>query len=92
MSPVTGRIEDEDYRAGNRKYYRREQYFPLQRGVLSEIPEIDENMGLDLRGSDASSLDLAQERALLDLATFDSATVWPEALPEDFFPERIMET
>ncbi len=92
MSPVTGRIEDEDYRAGNRKYYRREQYFPLQRGVLSEIPETDENMGLDLRGSDASSLDLAQERALLDLATFDSATVWPEALPEDFFPERIMET
>lgn len=88
---VTGQIADEDYRAGNRKYYRREQHFPLQRGVLSEIPEIDENMGLDLRGSDASGLDLTDESESLNRVTFDSSTVWPEALPEDFSPEEILE-
>lgn len=92
VKAVTGQIADEDYRAGNRKYYRREQYFPLQRGVLSEIPEIDENMGLDLRGSDASGLDLTDESESLNRVTFDYSTVWPEALPEDFSPEDILET
>ena len=89
---VTGQIAEEDYRAGNRKYYRREQFFPLQRGVLTEIPKPDENMGFDLRGSDASALDFAGESGLLEGATFDSSTVWPEDMPEGFSPERIMET
>lgn len=88
---VTGQIADEDYRAGNRKYYRREKYFPLQRSVLSEIPEMDENMGLDLRGSDASCLDLTDESESLNRVTFDSSTAWPEALPENFSPEEILE-
>lgn len=92
VKAVTGQIADEDYRAGNRKYYRREQYFPLQRGVLSEIPEIDENMGLDLRGSDASGLDLTDESESLNRVTFDNSTVWPETLPEDFSPEDILKT
>lgn len=91
MRAVTGQIADEDYREGNRNYFRREQYFSLQRGVLSEIPDLDENLGLDLRGSDVSGLDLARESGLLARVTFDSSTVWPEALPEGFSPERIME-
>lgn len=92
MSAVTAQIADGDYREGNRRYIRREQYFPFQQGVLSEMPDLDENMGLDLRGSDASGLDLVRESGLLNLVTFDSSTVWPEALPEKFSPEQIMET
>ena len=88
---VTGRIAEEDYRVGIRKYYRREQYFPLQRGALQELPATDENMGLDLRGSDASALNLLQEDGLLEQVTFDSSTVWPQKLPEGFSPEGIME-
>ena len=88
---VTGQIADEDYREGNRKYYRREQYFPYKRDVLSEIPETDENMGLDLRGGDASALDFTEETELLSRVTFDSSTVWPEKLPKPFSPDDIME-
>ena len=92
LRPATHRIADADYRAGNRKYCRREEYFPLRRGVLSEIPVTDKNMGLDLRGSNVSNLELAGEGELLKQVTFDSSTVWPEALPEGFSPEQIMET
>ena len=91
LSAATIQISDEDYREGNVRYVRREEYFPLSRGVISEIPELDENMGLDLRGTNASGLNLENESDILKRVTFDSSTVWPDDLPDGFSPEEIME-
>lgn len=92
VNAVTMGIADEDYQTGQRRYCRREQYFPLDRGVLSEYPEVDENMGLDLRGYDASGLDFSEKRELLNRVTFDSSTDFPNNMPENFSPEEILET
>lgn len=88
----TGRIADEDYRNGEKKYFRRERYFPLEGDILIEMPELDGNLGLDLRGANASVLDLAGKSDLLSSVTFDSSTVWPDNLPEWFSPKAVMET
>lgn len=91
LDAVTMEISDEDYQTGQRRYCRREQFFPLNRGALSAFPEVDENMGLDLRGYDVSGLDFTEKKALLDRITFDSSTDFPENLPDGFSPEEIME-
>lgn len=89
---ATGQIADEDYREGNVRYVRREKYFPMKRDVLTQLPEADENMGLDLRGTDISGIDLPDESDILRQVTFDSSTDWPDDLPDGFSPEEIMET
>lgn len=91
LEAATIQISDEDYREGNVRYALREEYFPLSRGVISEIPEPDENMGLDLRGTNASRLNLSDKSDILKCVTFDSSTVWPDDLPDGFSPEAIME-
>ena len=91
MRPVTGKISEEDYRAGTKKLYRREEYVGWDRGTLAELPEPDINMGFDVRNYDISHFDLAKEADLLAEATFDSATRWPEKLPEGFDPAKVME-
>ena len=92
LRPVTGQIAEEDYRTGTRKFYRREENAGWMRGTLTKLPEPDVNMGFDVRNYDISGFDLTAEGSLLSQATFDSATRWPEALPEGFDPEKIMET
>lgn len=92
LTAVTAELPEEDYRTGQKSYARKEERFPLERGVLSALPKQDVNLGLDLRGYDVSGLDFAGKRDLLDLVTFDSSTVWPENLPEGFSPEEILET
>lgn len=89
---VTGQIPDEAYRKGEKRFYRREEYGRWDRGVLSELPERDINMGLDIRSYDVSHFDLQNKGDILSEVTFDSFTVWPERLPEPFDPEQIMET
>lgn len=91
LSAATMQIADDDYIKGNVRYARREEYFSLNRGVLSELPEPDENMGLDLRGTNVSGIDLTGESDILKRVTFDTHTVWPDDLPDGFSPEEIME-
>lgn len=91
MRPVTGKISEEDYRTGTKRLYRREEYGPWDRGVLSELPPQDVNMGFDIRSYDVSRFDLQNEGDILSGVTFDSATRWPEKLPEGFDPDQIME-
>ena len=91
MRPVTGKISEEDYRTGTKRLYRREEYGPWDRGILSELPPQDVNMGFDIRSYDVSRFDLQNEGDILSGVTFDSATRWPEKLPEGFDPDQIME-
>lgn len=91
LRPVTMQIADEDYREGNVRYARREKYAEWKRGVLTALPEPDVNMGFDLRNFDISHYDLRDQEDLLSQVTFDSATLFPDKLPEGFSPEEIME-
>ncbi len=91
LSAATMQIADEDYIEGNVRYVRREEYSSLSRGILPELPEPDENMGLDLRGTNVSGIDLTGESDILKRVTFDTHTVWPDDLPDGFSPEEIME-
>ena len=90
--PVTGQISDEAYREGRKTFYRREEYRPWDRGVLSGLPEQDVNMGFDIRSYDVSGFDLRDKGDILSTVTFDTDTVWPEKLPEGFLPDQILET
>ncbi len=91
LMPVTGQIPKEAYREGQRTFYRREEYGAWERGALSELPAQDINMGLDIRSYDISGFDLADQGDLLTAVTFDSATVFPDDLPDGFDPGEIME-
>ena len=91
LRPVTGRISEEDYRTGRKTFYRREAYADWNRGTLTKLPEADVNMGFDVRNYDISQFSLTEEGGMLSQATFDSATRWPEDLPEGFDPAMIME-
>lgn len=91
MKPVTGRISDEAYKEGRKEYYRREKYRPWNQGTITEMPELDENMGLDLRSCNASALDLSGEEEALRSVTFNTATIWPEQLPAGFSPKELLE-
>ncbi len=90
--PVTGRVSDKAYREERRSFYRREEYGAWERGTLLELPAQDINMGLDIRSYDISALDLTDQEAVLSGVTYDSATVFPDRLPNGFDPDRIMET
>ena len=89
--PVTGRVSDKAYREERKSFYRREEYGVWERGTLLELPAQDINMGLDIRSYDISALDLTDQEAVLSGVTYDSATVFPDRLPNGFDPERIME-
>lgn len=92
VGAVSGQAPDEAYRSGRPAYYRKEIFYPWDRGKLTELPEIiDEGMGFDLRSYDVSEIPLTDCSQELSYVTFDSATIWPEELPEGFVPEQIME-
>lgn len=45
----------------------------------------------DLRQADLTNLDLTNELDHLSNLVFDTATIWPDKLPQDFDPKSIME-
>lgn len=47
---------------------------------------------LDLRQADLRGLDFSNESERLTDIVFDTSTIWPEKLPDNFNPEKIMET
>lgn len=67
----------------------------FSRGKLKSFPSYNENSDelfqVDLRGHDVSKLDLKDKLKDLIHADFDSNTKWPNSLPEDFNPQKIME-
>jgi hypothetical protein len=69
--------------------------FRLMRGKLTALPTHDpssrELFQVDLRSYDLSDLDLTDRLTDLLWADFDSRTTWPEALPDRFDPDLIME-
>lgn len=91
LKSITGQVSDEAYREGKKEFYRREKNYNWNRGTLSELPEQDVNMGLDLRAYDVSGLDFSKESDALLSVTFDSATRWPEELPDGFHPDEVLE-
>lgn len=65
----------------------------FEREEISELPdELDKSdcFCIDFRHHDLSDLDL-ENYDLLEYATFDTGTIWPDTLPEDYDPQRIME-
>lgn len=64
-------------------------------GVLKSLPRYNPNstnaFQVDLRGSDLSQLSVVDRLSDLLHADFDSATKWPEQLPDGFDPSAIME-
>lgn len=91
VSAVTGQAPEEAYRSGTPAFYRREQYYPMERGALNESPP-DNGMGFDLRSYDVSEFPLADYAEELTNVTFNSSTVWPDTLPDGFSPADILET
>lgn len=71
--------------------------YVLENSVTSkgELPVFSPTMTspfqIDLRCADLSNFDLSDKTTELLNADFDTKTVWPEKLPEDFEPENIME-
>ncbi len=59
-------------------------------GKLDKLPE-GNDFGYDIRSTDLSDCDLSNEYSKLLQTTFDSKTVWPDSLPEDFKPNEIMD-
>lgn len=66
-------------------------YSPWPRETLTDFPQLRENGLYDLRFSDLSGLDLRDKSEELQMAGFDTGTVWPKELPEGFDPEKIIE-
>lgn len=89
---VTGQASEKAYRTGQPTYFREETYSSWDWGKLTELPETSVGgMGFDLRSQDVSELSLADSRQALSYVAFDTATIFPNELPEGFFPEQIME-
>lgn len=89
---VTGQASEEAYRIGQPTCFREETFSSWDWGKLTELPDTHiGGMGFDLRSQDASELPLADCSEVLSFVTFDTATIWPKELPEDFFPEQIIE-
>ncbi len=59
--------------------------------VVDKMPEVSEFGSHDLRYADISKCDLTKEKDALFKSDFSSITVWPEKLPDDFEPDKIME-
>ncbi|MFD3156965.1 S8 family serine peptidase [Haloimpatiens sp. FM7330] len=67
----------------------------FHRGKLDVLPKYNPNSNkmwqMDLRGYDLSDLNLQGREKDLMYADFDSVTKWPDKLPKDFNPNKIME-
>lgn len=69
-------------------------YLDFERGKLIEFPPKDNNsisFQVDLRGYDLSDLDLKNQYDFLVKADFDSKTNWTNNIPDNFYPDIIME-
>jgi hypothetical protein len=64
--------------------------YTIMFGKLDKLPEVS-NFGYDIRSTDLSESNLLNDYDKLINATFDSKTIWPDKLPDDFNPEDIME-
>lgn len=64
--------------------------YTMMFGKLDKLPE-KSDFGYDIRSTDLSESDLSNEYNKLIQATFDSKTIWPDKLPVDINPEKIME-
>ena len=89
MPPVTKLIDLTQLSAGAPLIARTEYTCSRNRGSLSAFPAETE-LGYDLRSYDLSALDLASSNDALSEASFDTDTVWPQALPEGFSPDDIL--
>lgn len=69
---------------------KREEYSKWERGKIIEFPPLN-NDSLDVRSLDISNFDLEAYQEELQYINFDTDTVWPETLPEDFNPDEIIE-
>ena len=67
----------------------------IVRGHLLELPAFDPKTvnpwQIDIRGTDVSRIDAQRDLESLLYATFDDQTHWPQSLPDNFSPSRIME-
>lgn len=59
-------------------------------GKREELPNLFHD-AYDIRSTDLTACDLTKEYSKLLKASFDSKTVWPDKLPENFDPDNIME-
>lgn len=70
-------------------------YYENLHGKLDALPNYNENSNknwqVDVRSADLSSLELKDRLYDLLHADFDSVTKWPDKLPENFDPAKIME-
>lgn len=75
---------------GQPHYTERVAYAKWQRGELAKIPELGD-MGFDLRSFDVSAFDLSAATSEFNEIYFDTWTVWPDKLPENFDAQAVME-
>jgi len=74
---------------------RRPGPLDLNPGKLAKLPKYDKDSDeiwqVDLRSRDLTLLDLTDRLEDLLFSSFDSKTKWPDKLPKDFNPEKIMD-
>jgi subtilisin family serine protease len=75
----------------NRSIFPREADYSFLSGVLVRLPKEDEVFGYDIRSADLTKVTLANDYDKLIRSSFDSKTIWPEDMPEEFHPEDVME-
>lgn len=91
--PTTQLGDLEKIASGIENIVYEEEIPDFEREEIGELPdELDKSntFCVDFRHYDLSDIDL-ENYDLLEYATFDTDTVWPDNLPEDYDPERIME-
>ncbi|QOR36123.1 peptidase S8 [Clostridium sp. 'deep sea'] len=66
-------------------------YSFINPGILTELPKPKQYLGIDLRSSDLTRLDLRSSLDDLLYSTFDSKTKWPFKMPAEFNSEAVME-
>jgi len=66
----------------------------IKRGPFTDLPRYDPESGrqwqVDLRGADLRALDLSGRIDDLRYAAFDSRTRWPDRMPPEFEPARVL--
>lgn len=64
-------------------------------GKMTELPKYDKNSNqmwqVDIRSSDLTLVDLTDRLEDLLFSSFDSKTKWPDILPKDFDPKKILD-
>lgn len=87
---TTETIQPEEVRNVSIERYPKASDYTKAFGKLNKLPEYN-YFGYDIRSTDLSDSDLSKEYDKLLQSTFDSKTIWPDKLPDDFDPEEIME-